>query len=61
MYAHIARQPIYDYNKKVCGYKLLYRSGADGNTARILDADAATRSVLNDAINVFGLAQLTDK
>ena len=61
MLAHIARQPIYDYNKKICAYELLYRSGTDGNSARILDADTATRSVLSDAITVFGLESLTDK
>ena len=59
MLAHIARQPIFDFNRKICGYELLYRSGTDGNTAHILDADSATQSLLSDAITVFGLSELT--
>lgn len=60
MYAYIARQPIFDRGKKVAAYELLYRSGTGGNTARIFDADAATRSVLNGTFGVFGISRLTD-
>ena len=59
MYAYIARQAIYNYQKKVVGYELLYRNGY-GNSARIIDPDAATRGVLSDAVTVFGLSQLTN-
>ena len=59
MNAYIARQPIYDYEKHVVGYELLYRSGR-GSGARIIDGDAATRDVLYDAVNVFGLSSLTN-
>ena len=61
MYAYIARQPIFDHNKKVAGYELPYRDGTGGNAARIVDGDAATRDVLNDAIAVFGIPQLTNR
>ena len=60
MYAYIARQPIYNFEKKIAGYELLYRNGS-GNAARIVDGDAATRGVLSDAITVFGIPQLTNK
>lgn len=61
MFAYIARQPIYDREKKVAGYELLYRDGTGGNSAKVVDGDAATRSVLHDAMTVFGLQQLTNK
>ena len=61
MYAHIARQPIFDQDKKVVGYELLYRDGRGGNKAEIADGDAATRGVLSDAITVFGIPQLTNR
>lgn len=60
MRAHIARQPIFDRGKKAVAYELLYRDGT-GNAAHIQDGDAASRSVLSDAITVFGLPQLTDR
>ena len=60
MYAYIARQPIFDRSKKIVAYSLLYRNGTGGNTARIVDGDAATRSVLNGTFSVFGIAQLTN-
>ena len=58
MYAHIARQPIFDQDKKIVGYELLYRDGRGGNQAEIADGDAATRGVLSDAITVFQPWQL---
>ena len=61
MYAYIARQPIFNVNKEVRGYELLYRDGKSGNVANILDGDAATYSVLSDAITLFGLRTLTNK
>lgn len=60
MFAYIGRQAIYGKNMMIAGYELLYRSGANGNRAQILDGDAATRAVLSDAITVFGLSRLTD-
>ena len=60
MFAYIGRQAIYNTDFVIDGYELLYRNGEKGNTAIFLDGDSATRSVLNDAVNVFGLASLTD-
>lgn len=60
MYAYIARQPIFDRNKQVHGYELLYRDGKSGNAANISDGDQATRYLLSDAIMLFGLPQLTN-
>lgn len=60
MLAYIARHPIFDRSKRIVAYSLLYRNGTGGNTARILDADAATRSVLGGTFSVFGLSQLTN-
>ena len=60
MYAYIGRQAIYNKDLVVAGYELLYRSGRGGNAAYMADEDAATRGVLNDALSVFGLEQLTE-
>ncbi len=45
---------------KVHAYELLYRGSARVLTAEITDGDAATRSLLSDAITVFGLHKLTN-
>lgn len=61
MYAYIARQPIFNANKKIQGYELLYRDGSSGNVANIKDGDSATRYLLSDAITRFGLPALTNQ
>ena len=60
MFSYIGRQAIYNSDFVIAGYELLYRNGTAGNTAFILDGDSATRSVLSDAVNVFGIPQLTE-
>ena len=60
MFAYIGRQPIYNSDFVIAAYELLYRNGVSGNAAQFLDPDAATRSVLSDAVKVFGIANLTD-
>lgn len=60
MYAYIGRQAIFDRDKRVVGYELLYRDRGSGNRAVIQDGDAATRGVLSDAVTVFGISQLTN-
>lgn len=60
MFAHIARQAIFDKDKNVTGYELLYRDGRSGNRAVILDSTAATQGVLSDAVTIFGLRNLTN-
>ena len=60
MYAYIARQPIYNLNKEIRSYELLYRDARSGNVSNITDEDAATRSVLSEAMSLFGLSRLTN-
>lgn len=61
MYAYIARQPICGTDREIRGYELFYRSGSSKSASRIIDGDAATRSVLSEAVSVFGLDRLTDR
>ena len=60
MYAYIARQPIYNLNKEIRSYELLYRDARNGNVSNFTDGDAATRSVLSEAMSLFGLSKLTN-
>ena len=60
MFAFIARQAIFDEDKTVTGYELLYRDGNSGNRAVFLDPSAATQGVLSDAVTIFGLHNLTN-
>ncbi|MGB5520669.1 MAG: HDOD domain-containing protein [Gammaproteobacteria bacterium] len=49
---YIARQPIYDLNKAVMGYELLYRSSAV-NQANIIDANQAScETILNSFMHI---------
>lgn len=59
MQCYIARQPIFDQHMNVLAYELLYRAGSE-NVANVTDGDAATRSLLSDAMMVFGLNNLTN-
>lgn len=61
MVSYIARQAIYNTYKEIEGYELLYRDGTSGNVSNIRDGDMATRSVLSDAITLFGLPRLTNR
>ena len=53
MYAYIARQPIYNYEKKIAGYELLYRDGS-GNAARIVDTIRFKGLVPGESYTVAG-------
>jgi EAL and modified HD-GYP domain-containing signal transduction protein len=55
---HIARQPILDANRRVCGYELLYRANATDRTCTTSGELAAAR-VLTDAILGIGLDSIT--
>jgi EAL and modified HD-GYP domain-containing signal transduction protein len=57
---YIARQPIFDQNMRVHAYELLYRGSSQSVNADFHDGDKATRSLLSDAITVFGLPRLTN-
>ncbi|MGA7907470.1 MAG: HDOD domain-containing protein, partial [Candidatus Sulfotelmatobacter sp.] len=55
---YVARQPIFDRDKKVFGYELLFRDSME-NTFQGGDADAASRSTLDSSLLV-GLDVLCD-
>lgn len=53
----VGRQPIFDRDKEIFGYELLFRSGTQ-NTYGHTDGNLATAHVINDSLNVLGLAGL---
>jgi c-di-GMP-related signal transduction protein len=56
--AFVARQPIFDINRKVVGYELLARAGG-ANAYAHLDGDQATADALATTINLVGLDALS--
>jgi EAL and modified HD-GYP domain-containing signal transduction protein len=56
---YVGRQPIFDEGLDVVGYELLYRAGEDDD-ARYLDEEAATLSVVENAVIEFGLDALVE-
>ncbi len=61
MFAYIGRQAIYNTQFNIAGYELLYRRNAQSGAAvKDVDGDEMTRSVLLDAVNVFGIQNLTN-
>ena len=54
----VARQPIFDRQRAVAGYELLYRSG-ESNSVGSGDADTITVVSLERALLSFGLETLT--
>ena len=60
MYAYIGRQAIYNTVFNVAGYELLYRRNMQVGAATGMDGDEMTKSVLLDAVNVFGIKNLTN-
>jgi EAL and modified HD-GYP domain-containing signal transduction protein len=55
----IARQPIFDSQKKLFGYELLFRNGLE-NAFPDIDGDTATSSVLSNTFFSFGLNEILD-
>lgn len=56
----LARQPIFNVQKKVVAYEILYRQGVKNIYNEELDGDVATTSVVSDALVNFGLNGLTN-
>jgi c-di-GMP-related signal transduction protein len=54
----IARQPIFDSDKRVYGYELLFRSSLD-NFFKHPDPDQATSKVIADSFFLMGMSTLT--
>jgi len=52
--AFIGRQPVFDRNKTVYGYELLFRSGKS-NSASFIDGNQASTQVMLNALTEFGL------
>lgn len=59
MKAYMARQPIYSLTKAIFGYELLYRSNNAASYTEF-DGEAATKTVVSDAVMAFGLERLTN-
>lgn len=54
----VARQPIFDDRGRLAAYELLFRSGPENVFAHD-DPDEASRSVINDSLEVHGFERLT--
>jgi c-di-GMP-related signal transduction protein len=54
----VARQPILDARRRVFGYELLFRSGAEGGFSHGDGTEASLR-VIGDTLSVFGFDALT--
>ena len=58
MYFYAARQPIFNQNKQLMGYELLFRDGVD-NVFPNTDGDEATSKLIEGSQFNFGLEDLT--
>lgn len=54
----VARQPIFEQDKSVAGYELLFRSGAGNFFPAGVDPDTASKEVIGQTLSVFGLEAL---
>ncbi|WP_333607715.1 EAL and HDOD domain-containing protein [Arsukibacterium sp.] len=57
MYGYIARQPIFDNNKQVYGYELLFRDG-EQNSFPNIDANEATSKLLMEHHLLMGVEKI---
>ena len=55
----LARQPIFDHEQNVYAYEILYRSGIE-NVYDGTDGDEASKSVLYNSFQTFGIDNLTN-
>lgn len=58
MYCYVARQPIFDRQKAVTGYELLFRDGVD-NCFPNVDADEATSKLITQHHLLLGVEKIT--
>ncbi|MBZ5674423.1 MAG: HDOD domain-containing protein [Acidobacteriia bacterium] len=58
MEVFVARQPIFDRNRQVWGYELLFRSGAAQTKFDGTEASSATRQVISNSMLAIGLDTL---
>ncbi len=55
---HVGRQPIYDRNRDVHGYELLFRASGEAVDAGLAPGDLATTQVIVNTFTEFGLDRL---
>lgn len=55
----VARQPIFDRDKNIYGYELLFRNGLENFFDESLDKDYASSKVVMDSFMLFDLNELT--
>lgn len=54
----VARQPVFDKNKEVYAYKLLFRSGFENFFSFEIDGDIATSKFLSNTMHLLGVDKL---
>ncbi len=54
----VARQPIFDPDRRVYAYELLFRASASAPAASLVDGNAATRAVIANALFTFGIRDI---
>ncbi|MFC3094855.1 EAL domain-containing protein [Alteromonas sediminis] len=59
MFAYVARQPIFDVNKEVFAYELLFRDGKS-NCFPDIEPDEATSKIIADSHLSFGIEEITN-
>ena len=59
MEVYVARQPIFNRKKKICGYELLFRDGISNAFPEIEDGDSASSKVLSDSFLTIGIDHIT--
>lgn len=60
MYIYIARQPIFNADRTVQAYELLYRSSETNAFDSSISGDKATRQLLSQALVDFGIQTITN-
>ncbi len=58
--AFVGRQPIFDRNKAVYAYELLFRNGKE-TSANVIDGNQASTQVMLNALTEFGLDSIVGK
>ncbi len=58
MDAYVARQPIFDKNKKLFAYELLFRDSFN-NAMPVIEGDTATSKILSSSFYTIGINEIT--
>jgi c-di-GMP-related signal transduction protein len=58
MEAYVARQPIFERDKRIYGYELLFRDGMS-NFFPVIDGDVASSTILSNSFITFGIDHIT--